>query len=168
MDVRVKPEREAILLAEMEQLKSTLGSVPDNISGDVEDVSDLFYRRSIIKRNISHGLFTDPEASRKKFETLVQENRVLSRYFRARGTFATPFYGWKGHILPLLRNKEKSGDFALLIEALEKDFELKQGWLAWSKTGVHKPHRDNLTKGATHRIIFSLFVSGKTMTFEKR
>ena len=121
-----------------------------------------------MKRDISRTLFTDPEAARIHFEAFAQRNRVFSQWFPFRQAFVTPRHGWKGHLLPLLRNKEESGDFALLIEALESAFELKQGWIAWSKTGYHQPHRDNLTKGATHRIIVSLFVYGKTMTFEKR
>ena len=146
---------------------NVLYHIPANdITGNGKDkLCELFEKNAIMKFNIGNGLLDDWEEMQATIEKLALEDGFFSQYFRGPRRFVTPRNGWKTVTLPTLRNEEKAGNLAKLVTALEKTFDMKQGWVAVSRSGYHKPHQDKLTKGATHRIIISLGCYGKTMTF---
>ena len=168
LDVRVKSEiekqwNEFKMSSNNDDAKAGI-VVPDEITGSGKDeLEQLFLSYDIMKFNTA--LLDDLSCNNSISEQTAMNEAIFSQYFKKRKAYVTARYGWKKKILPALRDAEKVGSLALLIGALENDFELLQGWMVATKSGYHKPHKDNLTKGATHRIIISFACHGKVMTF---
>lgn len=141
-------------------------AIPDGISGMGKDeLENIMKSKHIAKFNIGNGLVDDFDKIESTFMNLAKNDRFFTQWFRKRRAWVTPKKAWDSHVKPLLCDESKAGKLALIMKAFDADFDIKQGWVAASESGYHKPHQDNLTKGATCRIIISLNCYGKYMTF---
>lgn len=142
------------------------GPIPGDIYGMGKDgLLTHFHNKDIAKFNIGEELVDNFDEIDSTIMSLAGKYKFFTQWFRKRRAYVTPKKAWDSHVKPLLCDESKAGKLALIMKAFDADFDIKQGWVAASETGYHKPHQDNLTKGATCRIIISLNCYGKYMTF---